>query len=116
MQDALAELIKDGELKRHLKKARKTYHQRRDFLDKLLKEKLGEHITYSLPSGGMAIWVQLQKNITVKTLYELMLKDQILIANINTELNAFRFGFASLNEKELTEVVVAMEKRIKSID
>lgn len=116
MQDALAELIKDGELKRHLKKARKIYHQRRDFLDQLLKKQLGEYVAYSLPSGGMAIWVQLQKSIAIKKLYELMLKDQILIANINTELNAFRFGFASLNEKELTEVVEAIAKRIKSID
>lgn len=31
MQNALATLIEEGELKRHLNKAQKIYHQRRDF-------------------------------------------------------------------------------------
>ncbi|MNS85325.1 HTH-type transcriptional regulator NorG [compost metagenome] len=115
MQDALAALIKDGELKRHLKKARKIYHQRRDFLDHLLKEKLSDYITYTLPPGGMAIWLKLNKNSEVTKLYELTRRDRLLISNINEKQNALRFGFASLNEKELTEAVEIIEKCLKLI-
>ncbi|AIM37494.1 hypothetical protein KO02_12935 [Sphingobacterium sp. ML3W] len=49
---ALAELIKEGDLKRHLKKAKKCYHQRRDYLDLLLQKQLGDYLTYDLPSGA----------------------------------------------------------------
>ncbi|WP_227871583.1 PLP-dependent aminotransferase family protein [Flavobacterium kingsejongi] len=51
MQNALAALIKEGELKRHLKKSKKCYHQRRDFLDVLLKEKLGNYVSYTVPTA-----------------------------------------------------------------
>lgn len=102
MQNALATLIKEGELKRHLKKAKKCYHQRRDFLDNLLKENLMKYITYTLPSGGMAIWVKLNTNFSVN---ELESPNEVQIIRIDPEQNAFRFGFASLNEKELERAV-----------
>src|SRR5690606_18367955 len=69
MQNALAFLIKEGELKRHLKKAKKIYHGRRDFLDVLLKEKLGKYVSYTLPTGGMAIWLKVRSDLSVIQLY-----------------------------------------------
>ena len=58
MQNALASLIKNGELKRHLKRALKAYHFRRDFLNELLEKKLGKYVQYNIPSGGMAFWIE----------------------------------------------------------
>ncbi|RXK85994.1 MocR-like pyridoxine biosynthesis transcription factor PdxR [Filimonas effusa] len=107
MQNALAALIKEGELTRHLKKAKKRYHERRDFLDTLLKETLGAYISYSLPTGGMAVWIRLNAGYTVTG----------LIANTNVEItrwdeeqNAFRFGFASMDETELSAAVKALKE------
>ncbi|MCW3463501.1 MocR-like pyridoxine biosynthesis transcription factor PdxR [Chitinophaga nivalis] len=112
MQNALATLIKAGELKRHLKKAKKCYHQRRDFLDTLLKEKLSTHISYTLPSGGMAIWIKLKPHLAVE---KINAGPQLRISKIDTAQNAFRFGFASLDEKELTLAVALLEKNIRQI-
>ncbi|WP_306350144.1 PLP-dependent aminotransferase family protein [Flavobacterium sp. '19STA2R22 D10 B1'] len=109
MQNALATLIKDGELKRHIKKAKKAYHQRRDFLDALLKEKLSEYISYSLPSGGMAIWIKLNPEYSVRKLEDI---PQLKITRMDIEQNAFRFGFASINEKELEEVVIFLKIKL----
>lgn len=106
MQNALASLIKEGELKRHIKKAKKCYHQRRDYLDALLKEKLGKYISYTLPSGGMAVWIKLLPGFPVSRLTSM---PQLQITRVDYEYNAFRFGFASMNEKELREAVDFLE-------
>ena len=110
MQNALAELIKLGELKRHIKKAKKCYFSRRDYLDQLLQEHLQAHVTYALPSGGMAIWLVLKKPHLVEYLIN---HPQLAIKRAVVELNAFRFGFASMNEKELEQAVLLLKKIIE---
>ncbi len=102
MQNALAVLIKEGELKRHLNKAKKCYHQRRDYLDDLLKNQLSKCITYSLPSGGMSIWIKLNKEYPISKLQS---NNELKIINVDNKLNSFRFGFASMNEQELESAV-----------
>lgn len=109
MQNALAFLIKEGELKRHLKKAKKCYHERRDFLDSLLKEKLGQYISYNLPTGGMAVWITLNKELSLE---QLQRNDSFQIIRTYNELNSFRFGFASMNEQELECAVNEIEKEL----
>ncbi len=106
MQNALAALIKEGELKRHLKKAKKIYHRRRDFLDVLLKEKLGKYVSYSLPTGGMAIWIKLNPDFNIM---QLVANTQFKLVRWDAEQNAFRFGFASMDEKEMTQAVEALK-------
>lgn len=110
MQNALATLIQEGELKRHLNKAKKIYHQRRDFLDGLLKKQLSKYISYSLPSGGISIWICLKKEYSVNKLQP---TNELKIIRIDNELNAFRFGFASMNEDELILSVNALENLLK---
>lgn len=107
MQNALATLIKEGELKRHLRKAKKCYHERRDFLDRLLKKQLSKYITYTLPSGGMAVWITFDKKFSVNTLKS---NQTLKIIRLDNELNSFRFGFASMNEQELQLAVNTIEK------
>jgi GntR family transcriptional regulator/MocR family aminotransferase len=112
MQNALAMLIKEGELKRHLKKAKKCYHGRRDFLDTLLKEKLGQYVSYILPTGGMAIWVKLNPDFSIA---QLAATTQFKIVRWDVEQNAFRFGFASMNETELVQAVEALKMELQKI-
>lgn len=109
MQNALAILIKEGELKRHIKKAKKIYHHRRDFLNVLLKEKLHPYISYTLPTGGMAIYIKLLPTYSASGLKELHL---LRIVKVYEEQNAFRFGFASMNEEELKEAVDILENTL----
>ena len=113
MQNALASLIKNGELKRHLKRALKAYHFRRDFLNELLEKKLGKYVQYNIPSGGMAFWIEIKAPYKIKDL----IKDpQLKIKRWDEALNAFRFGFASMNEQELTITVTYLAKLFKKMD
>ncbi len=109
MQNALASLIKGGDLTRHLKRAKKCYHQRRDYLDTLLKDKLSKYVSYTLPTGGMAMWIKLLPDYPVSILKS---TPGLQVKRIDLEENAFRFGFASLDENELELSVSMLEKAL----
>lgn len=113
MQNALATLIKESELNRHIKKAKKIYHQRRDYLDKKLKENLAKYILYTLPSGGMAIWITLYPEYPISLLTE---NKNLTIIRAYKEFNSFRFGFASMNEKEIDELIELIKNILKTKD
>lgn len=102
LQHALALLIKEGELKRHLNKAKKSYRERRDLLLVLLEEKLGDRVSCAIPSGGMAVWVKLNAGFSIAKLAG---SGRLELARWEEQENAFRFGFASLNEKEMIHTV-----------
>jgi len=55
---AVAELIEEGELARHIRRMRRTYHARRDAFAGLLHRHLGSALSFTLPAGGMALWAQ----------------------------------------------------------
>jgi len=111
MQNALAELIKTGELKRHLKKAKKIYHHRRDFLNDLLQSQLSDYISFTLPNGGMAVWITLKKDYSVKQLQNTHL---LKIIRTDEESNAFRLGFASMNEQEMEVTIDLLHHLLKN--
>ena len=102
IERALAEMIKHGEIQRHLKKAVKLYHERRDLMVSLLTKELKDEIDFQVPEGGMSIWVRF-RNIEVK---ELINKARTiglgLYLDTYSERKSCRLGFASMNEEEMT--------------
>ncbi len=57
LECALAELVDDGLVQRHVRKVRRIYRARRDVLANALRERLGRRVNFETPSGGTAIWV-----------------------------------------------------------
>ena len=115
MQDALAVLIQEREISRHLKKAKKVYHQRRDRLAHLLQQSLGSHVSFSIPSGGMAMWIRFNSTIDIQELAETLAKNKLKIGCIDKTENAFRFGFASMEEQELEETIDQIKQAIEQL-
>ena len=107
MQQALAEILKNGEFIRHVKKAKKIYHQRMLHLDILLRKYLSEFASYTLPTGGMAIWIRLHSQFAVS---KLAACESLHIKKIDVKENAFRLGFASFDQKEAQELVLALKR------
>ncbi len=58
MEAALAELIEDGTIARHARRARTAYLERRDVLAKALSQHVGERLQFDLSRGGMALWAR----------------------------------------------------------
>ena len=111
MEDALATLIRNGDVGRHLKKLNRVYEARRDRLCSLLDEQLQEIVRYKRPPGGMAIWVSLDKRYPLEDISGRAMRKGLYMSNgkiyntHTTDYNSFRFGFASLTEEELEEAV-----------
>lgn len=124
LERAISQLFRDGEVRRHLKKSLKIYHQRRDHFCQLLKTELGDFVNFDVPEGGLAVWVRFDKNLPLPEIRRQAKKKGLLMPagkayNLTPQNpNAIRMGFAALNEREqvevigiLKEVVLAMVKR-----
>jgi GntR family transcriptional regulator / MocR family aminotransferase len=59
VERAVAELIEDDVLGRHVRRVRREYQARRDALVSELHSQLGGALSFRAPSGGMALWAKL---------------------------------------------------------
>jgi len=119
--DALLELtfadfIKNGDLDRHIKKAVRVYKARRDLFCTLLKEELAAFFQFDIPKGGMAVWVQLNKKYSWKSVAKIAIQYELEIPNwqrydMNGEgHNSIRIGFASYNEEEIKLLIEKLKQ------
>lgn len=116
LERALARLIDDGDLGRHARKARKIYEQRRDLLCAEIAARLGDAVAFDRPAGGLALWLRVNPDIDAAAwAAEAERSGLILTHGRQLQLepgpkgspaaNAFRIGFASLDETELVRAV-----------
>ncbi len=116
LERALARLIDDGDLGRHARKARKIYEQRRDLLCAEIAARLDGAVAFDKPAGGLALWLRVNPDIDAAAwAAEAERSGLILTHGRQLQLepgpkgspaaNAFRIGFASLDETELVRAV-----------
>ena len=118
LEAAIAQMLTEGEIQRHLKKSLNIYRIRRDFFCKLLKEELGDLIYFEIPDGGMAIWARFDMNINLKQLLEAVKVRKLYILSDQSfvkDLNSIRLGFSQLNENEMIMVVNIMKEEISKL-
>lgn len=58
LENAVAELMEDGEVLRHALRARRVFHARRDALVHVLRRELGDTLEFDVPRGGLALWAR----------------------------------------------------------
>ncbi len=110
-EHALAELIEEGELSRHVRRAQRIYRARRDHAVSLLRAQLGKLLSFEVPSGGMALWVTVAPELPVEAWLararELGVYTQAgsLFTLDGSSPPNVRLGFAGLDERELTRAV-----------
>ena len=116
IEEAMAVLFNNGEMQKHLKKSLKLYHQRRDMFCSLLKNEMGDIVLFDKPAGGMAVWAKFNKKNPLPLVSSkasamgLYMSDGSFYDSGNVHYNALRIGFASLNEKEMHEIVQILKK------
>jgi len=121
LEEALANLLKNGDIGRHLKKTSKIYHERRDVFCELLKDHLGEHVSFKIPDGGFAVWLQYLNGINAMEVAEKAGEMGLSVSNgeeyfyCSQNREFIRLGFASLNPKELEEGVDILSKAVKKV-
>jgi len=107
-EHVLSDLMESGEVKRHIRKTRKQYQARRNFAASEFCRMFDDNISFNLPTGGMALWVDISKLVAGKKIGNLHNKDSslsTLYSDDSTEPSHIRFGFGAITEKEITESI-----------
>ncbi|WP_343591586.1 PLP-dependent aminotransferase family protein [Flavobacterium sp.] len=115
MEEAILNLINEGKIKRHLKKANLIYKNKRDFFESILNQHLKDKINFTKPEGGLAFWIVPKAEIDVLDVFEKLKSHGIQIMNpdrfsFNKIIKGFRLGYASLSEKQMEEGIKALAK------
>lgn len=107
MEHAVAELMEEGAVKKHAKKAYAVYKERRELMEKMLHAYLGESVTFKKPEGGLAYWITFKENRDTGVLAAKLLEKGVSVMPTEafsfdgSSLNALRLGYASLTKDEM---------------
>ncbi|OUJ70852.1 MocR-like pyridoxine biosynthesis transcription factor PdxR [Hymenobacter crusticola] len=111
LEQAVADLIDEGEIKRHTRRAHAEYHVRRDALAEALRHQLGDLAEFTLPAGGMALWVTFPADVDLERVAEELARRKVIITPgsryylAGPGTNAMRMGYAALTPAELAHGV-----------
>lgn len=122
LEEAMANLLKNGDIGRHLKKTNKIYHERRDALCKLLNDNLSDHVSFKIPDGGFAIWMKYLNGLDAAAVSQKAAEMGLSVSNGNeywyhSEQNRtfIRLGFASLSLKEQEDAVEILGRAVRKV-
>lgn len=119
LENAIAELLQNGTIQRHLRKSLRVYRQRRDLFCGLMKDQLDGAVDFEIPDGGMAVWARFDQQIDLSALAvkalrkDLHFSDGLVHDYSSKRLNATRFGFASSSTIELENCVAILAQLIR---
>lgn len=113
MEQAVFQLIHDGEIRRHLKRTTFLYKSKRDHFEKLLLQYLAEKVDFVKPEGGLAFWITPKKPVDLVQLTSTLKHKGIALISPDTFCykgfaNGFRLGYASLSEEQMREGIQAI--------
>lgn len=117
-EDAAAELMENGELRRHARKVRNIYAARRAQFAATLGETLCDLADYTLPDGGLAFWLRFKRLADLEKIEARAPGMGLRFATSRSFMardsapRGLRVGFASLNEKEAREAVGALKRAL----
>jgi GntR family transcriptional regulator/MocR family aminotransferase len=117
VENAIAELYKDGTIGRHIKKSVKRYKERRDHFCDLLQRELKDRVSFKVPEGGMSVWTNFLDSdlpTVARKAYSkgLIMSDGTDYDTGNIRYNSKGLGFASLDFAEQERAVAILKKSL----
>ncbi|HUD29020.1 MAG TPA: PLP-dependent aminotransferase family protein [Novosphingobium sp.] len=113
-EDAAAELIESGELRRHARKVWQIYARRRDSFAAEIDRAFGDLAEYRVPDGGLAFWLRFHTDIdkmeTRAAAMGLRFAASRSFMTRDDAPRGLRIGFASLNEHEAHTAIAALRE------
>lgn len=115
MERSILELISSGEIRRHRKRMRIYYENKRDFFAELVDHYLHDKVDYKVPDGGLAFWLQPKHAINLFRLKKqanakwvgFYTPDRF---SFDQSITGLRLGYASLPEEKLEEGIRVLSK------
>jgi GntR family transcriptional regulator/MocR family aminotransferase len=121
MEAALAELIDEGEVQRHVRRVKRIYGMRRDLLAALLERYLPDAVAFTVPAGGIGLWAQAAPGIDVDRFASSSLRRGVAFLTARSFTfdggsgPFLRLGYACLDEAELRAAVERMAHAIEDL-
>jgi len=119
MEAAIADLIDTGELRRHMRKVLRIYGERRAYFADLLVKLFDGDIEFSVPDGGLALWVKFT-SIQLDRLTAVAMHEGVAILPGSSYtikpmlVDAARLGFASMTIEELRRATQSLHRAFRS--
>lgn len=126
-QEMMADLISCGDIHRHALRASRLYRERQQYLVRELRTHLSGRISYSVPDGGLALWVEPTAGIS-KVDLEARLHDVGLSIPVFSKADdeglptafngsngrsGMRIGYASLSNADVDEMVEKLSRALE---
>jgi GntR family transcriptional regulator/MocR family aminotransferase len=112
VERAVAELIEDDVLGRHVRRVRREYAARRDALLSELSRQLAGALSFRVPTGGMALWVKLTERGLSSDAWAARAADKKVLVHPGRrfrfdgrETPFLRLGFAPVTPEEIRTAV-----------
>jgi len=111
---AVAEFFESGAFGRHVRRMRRVYRARRDVLVEALRNEFGDGLEFTVPLGGMALWVRAGSAVDVDAWAREALSLGVVIRSGRMydfdggSQSYLRLGFTCHNERELQEAARRM--------
>ncbi|WP_174296985.1 PLP-dependent aminotransferase family protein [Sphingomonas bacterium] len=115
-EDAAAELMVEGELRRHARRATQVYATRREAFAAKLTARFGGDIAYDVPQGGLAFWLRFTDPAMLDRIeghvaqHGLRLASSASFAVTPAAPRGLRLGFASLSDAEADRALAALAR------
>jgi 2-aminoadipate transaminase len=113
------EYINGGYLDKQVQTIRKMYKQKRDVMLKALEENLPDKVKWTVPKGGMFIWLTLPKNIDTRAMLRKALSKKVAYVMGEAfypeggEYNSMRLNFSYSDEQSIVEGIKRLSEVIK---
>jgi GntR family transcriptional regulator/MocR family aminotransferase len=110
-EDAVAELLNSGEVRRQARAATKIYARRRKTFAAALADEIGDLVDFDMPDGGLAFWVRFRDQDLLDRVDAKAASKRLWVAPSRSFVaqpgvqRGLRLGFASLNEREAREAI-----------
>ena len=121
LEAAIADLLEDGLIQRHVRKMRRVYRARLDVLATALRRHLGEFVAFRPPAGGTAVWVR-TRTARLMAAWTRAARELGVIFDAGpaftwtgSPVPGARLGFASLTEDELERAVRALAAAARAV-
>jgi GntR family transcriptional regulator/MocR family aminotransferase len=119
LERALADLMEDGEVQRHIRRARRTYLERQGAAVAGLRSVLGDALSFEVPAGGTTIWARVAAGIDPATWAAraagrgVIFRPGVFFAVDGRTRPFVRLGYAGLNGKELKEALNRLKETLR---
>jgi 2-aminoadipate transaminase len=113
------EYIHSGYLDKHIEKIRVIYKRKRDIMIKSIKQYFPKEVNWTVPGGGMFIWITLPKRIDTRLMFQKAIGKKVAYVVGDAfypegkDYNSFRLNFSYSDDKTIKEGIRRLSEVIK---